>query len=149
MYIYDYKVNTTTINLCTPLTLPRKHIGQCSEEQTLKKAVFVMVLYCRTSGPACYLGSPSQSISDMRLRREEMVYGPLLRTVATMRLSKIQKEECDKFKEQMIDVIKILGIGIPYMLIPGSSLLLALVVSIAKKYKINILPSSFKDIMDK
>jgi len=61
----------------------------------------------------------------------------------------VSKEECDKFKEQMIDVIKILGIGIPYMLIPGSSLLLALVVSIAKKYKINILPSSFKDIMDK
>jgi hypothetical protein len=46
----------------------------------------------------------------------------------------------------MIDVIKIVGIGIPYMLIPGSTLLLALLVSIARKYKIEILPSSFKDI---
>jgi hypothetical protein len=58
----------------------------------------------------------------------------------------ISKEDCEKVKNQMIDVIKIVGIGIPYMLIPGSTLLLALLVSIAKKYKIEILPSSFKDI---
>jgi hypothetical protein len=57
---------------------------------------------------------------------------------------KVSKEDMEKFRAQMIDVIKILGIGIPYMLIPGSSLLLALVVSIAKKYNIDILPSSFK-----
>jgi hypothetical protein len=58
----------------------------------------------------------------------------------------VSKEDCDKLKTQMIDVIKIVGIGIPYMLIPGSTLLLALLVSIARKYKIEILPSSFKDI---
>ena len=58
----------------------------------------------------------------------------------------VSKEDCDKLKTQMIDVIKIVGIGIPYVLIPGSTLLLALLVSIARKYKIEILPSSFKDI---
>ena len=58
----------------------------------------------------------------------------------------VSKEDCDKLKTQMIDVIKILGIGIPYVLIPGSTLLLALLISIARKYKIEILPSSFKDI---
>jgi hypothetical protein len=59
---------------------------------------------------------------------------------------KISKEDCDKFKTQMIDVLKLLGLGIPYILIPGSTLLLALLVSIARKYKIDILPSSFKDV---
>ena len=98
MYVYDYKVNTTTINLCTTLTPPRKHIGQCSEEQTPRKVAFVMVLYCRMSEPACYLGSPSLKILGMRLRREEMVYGPPSRTVATMKLSRSKKKtgiNCD------------------------------------------------------
>lgn len=56
----------------------------------------------------------------------------------------VSKEDKDKFREQMIDVIKVLGIGIPFTLIPGSSLLLPLVVAIAKKYNIDIRPSSFK-----
>lgn len=58
---------------------------------------------------------------------------------------KVSKEDMDKFRNQMIDVIKVLGIGIPFTVIPGSSLLLPLVLSIAKKYNIDILPSSFKD----
>jgi hypothetical protein len=57
----------------------------------------------------------------------------------------VSKEEMEKFRSQMIDVIKVIGIGIPFTIIPGSSLLLPLVVAIAKKYKIDILPSSFKD----
>ena len=44
----------------------------------------------------------------------------------------VSKEDKEKFREQMIDVLKVLGIGIPFTLIPGSSLLLPLVVAIAK-----------------
>lgn len=58
---------------------------------------------------------------------------------------KVSKEEMDIFRNQMLDVIKILGIGIPFTIIPGSSLLLPLVIAIAKKYKIDILPYSFRD----
>jgi hypothetical protein len=58
---------------------------------------------------------------------------------------KVSKEEMDIFRNQILDVIKILGIGIPFTVIPGSSLLLPLVIAIAKKYKIDILPSSFRD----
>ena len=58
---------------------------------------------------------------------------------------KVSKEEMEIFRNQMLDVIKILGIGIPFTIIPGSSLLLPLVIAIAKKYKIDILPSSFRD----
>lgn len=57
----------------------------------------------------------------------------------------VSKEDMEKFRNQMLDVIKVLGIGIPFTVIPGSSLLLPLVISIAKKYKIDILPSSFRD----
>lgn len=56
----------------------------------------------------------------------------------------VSKEEMEKFRNQMIDVIKVIGIGIPFTVIPGSSLLLPLVIAISKKYKIDILPSSFK-----
>ena len=58
---------------------------------------------------------------------------------------KISKEDGEKFRNQMIDVIKILGIGIPFVVIPGSTLLLPIVVSVAKKYNIDIFPSSFTE----
>lgn len=58
---------------------------------------------------------------------------------------KVSKEEMNIFRNKMIDVVKIIGIGIPFTIIPGSTLLLPLVISIAKKYKIDILPSSFRD----
>lgn len=57
---------------------------------------------------------------------------------------KVSKEDMEKFRAQMINVIKVLGIGVPFAIIPGSSLLLPLVIAIAKKYNIDILPSSFK-----
>jgi len=57
---------------------------------------------------------------------------------------KISKENKEKFRCRMIDFIKILGIGIPFTIIPGSTLLLPLVISVAKKYNIDILPSAFK-----
>jgi hypothetical protein len=58
---------------------------------------------------------------------------------------KVSKEDMDKFRQQIVDVVKILGIGLPFTLIPGSSILLPLVVKIAKKYNIDIFPSAFKD----
>ena len=58
---------------------------------------------------------------------------------------KISPEDAEKFRNQMIDVIKMLGIGIPFVVIPGSTLLLPVVLSVAKKYNIDIFPSSFKE----
>jgi hypothetical protein len=58
---------------------------------------------------------------------------------------KISLEDAEKFRNQMIDVIKMLGIGIPFVVIPGSTLLLPIVLSVAKKYNIDIFPSSFKE----
>jgi hypothetical protein len=65
---------------------------------------------------------------------------------------KITEEENVELREQFYDVLKVAGIGIPFVLIPGASILLPLVIAFAKKKNINILPSSFQgkeDIKDK
>ena len=61
----------------------------------------------------------------------------------------VSDEEEQKLKEQFFDILKITGIGIPFMLIPGASLLLPAIVIIAKKYNIELLPSSFQEIKEK
>ena len=57
----------------------------------------------------------------------------------------ITKEEGEALEKQFYDVLKMAGIGIPFALIPGSTILLPLIVSIAKKKGVNILPSSFEN----
>ncbi len=55
---------------------------------------------------------------------------------------KVSKEDMDKFRNQIVNVVKMLGLG-AFIIVPGSSILLPLIIKIAKKYNINILPSSF------
>lgn len=57
---------------------------------------------------------------------------------------KITDEEGEIVKKQFYDVLKVAGIGIPFALIPGASILLPIIVSATKKKGINILPSSFE-----
>lgn len=54
---------------------------------------------------------------------------------------KVSKEDMDKFRNQIVNVVKMLGLG-AFIIVPGSSIL-PLIIKIAKKYNINILPSSF------
>lgn len=80
-----------------------------------------------------------------RLKKEGLETSEAAQILSRYAMGKpVSKEDKEKFREQMIDVLKVLGIGIPFTLIPGSSLLLPLVVAIAKKYNIDIRPSSFK-----
>ena len=62
-----------------------------------------------------------------------------------MRGEVVTPEEETALKEQFCDVLKMAGIGIPFALIPGASVLLPVLVVIAKKNNINILPSSFDE----
>lgn len=57
----------------------------------------------------------------------------------------ITEEENKALKEQFYDVLKVAGIGIPFALIPGASILLPLIITFAKKKNVNILPSSFQE----
>lgn len=56
---------------------------------------------------------------------------------------KIAKEEEQHLKKQVYDVFKILGIGIPFMLIPGAVILIPLLLKAAEKRGIDLLPSNF------
>jgi hypothetical protein len=57
---------------------------------------------------------------------------------------KVSKEEEHELKTQIYDLFKIAGIGIPFMLIPGSTLLMPFLIKLANKKGIDLLPSAFK-----
>lgn len=57
---------------------------------------------------------------------------------------KITKEEEGHLKNQVYDVFKILGIGIPFMLIPGAVILIPLILRAAEKRGYDLFPSNFK-----
>ncbi len=55
----------------------------------------------------------------------------------------VTKEEEKELKTQVYDLFKMVGIGIPFFMIPGSTLLLPFLIKISSKYGVNILPTSF------
>ena len=57
---------------------------------------------------------------------------------------KVTKEEEKELKIQIYDLFKMAGVGIPFFMIPGASLLLPFLIKISSKYGLNILPSSFE-----
>lgn len=56
---------------------------------------------------------------------------------------KLTAEDKIKLKQQIGDVLKGVGIGIPIILIPGASILIPIIIKLAKRYNIELLPSSF------
>ena len=56
----------------------------------------------------------------------------------------VNKEEEHELKTQIYDLFKMAGIGIPFMLIPGSALLMPFLIKLANKRGIDLLPSAFK-----
>ncbi|AMC10217.1 hypothetical protein Lupro_02650 [Lutibacter profundi] len=55
----------------------------------------------------------------------------------------ITKEEEKHLKIQVYDLLKILGIGVPFMLIPGATLLIPFILKAAEKKGMNLYPSNF------
>ncbi len=55
----------------------------------------------------------------------------------------ITKEEEKHLKIQVYDLFKILGIGVPFMLIPGATLLIPFILKAAEKKGVNLYPSNF------
>ena len=54
---------------------------------------------------------------------------------------KISKQEIQLVKNQTIEIIKSMGIGIPTILLPGGLALLGFIIWLSKSYKIDILPN--------
>lgn len=57
----------------------------------------------------------------------------------------VTKEEEKELRTQVYDLLKVLGIGVPFALIPGASLLLPFLIKIAQKKGVEILPTAFNE----
>lgn len=57
---------------------------------------------------------------------------------------KITKNDERHVKTQVYNIFRILGIGVPFMVIPGATLLIPFIVKVAEKKGIDLLPSNFK-----
>jgi len=68
--------------------------------------------------------------------------------VKFMSHQKITKKEEKHLKTQVFDVFKILGIGVPFMLIPGATLLIPFILKVAEKKGVDLYPSNFKTKQD-
>lgn len=56
----------------------------------------------------------------------------------------LTKEDELHIKTQVYDVFKMLGIGIPFMFIPGATLLIPFLLKAAEKKGIDLIPSNFR-----
>tara|TARA_B100001093_G_C26838275_1_gene1019369 strand:+ start:1932 stop:2333 length:402 start_codon:yes stop_codon:yes gene_type:complete len=56
----------------------------------------------------------------------------------------ISKDEEKELKTQFYDLLKVMGVGVPFVMIPGATILIPFLLKIADKIGIDIIPSSFK-----
>jgi hypothetical protein len=56
---------------------------------------------------------------------------------------KISDEEEHILKIQLADSLKIVGIGVPFVIIPGASILMPILIKVAGKHNIELMPSAF------
>lgn len=61
----------------------------------------------------------------------------------------VSKEEEKELRTQVYDLLKVLGIGLPFAVIPGASLLLPFLLKIAQKKEIYLLPTAFNEEKEK
>ena len=63
--------------------------------------------------------------------------------VKYLKKGKLTKEEEHELKKQFYDLLKVMGIGVPFFTIPGASILIPFLVKLAEKRGIDLMPSSF------
>lgn len=55
----------------------------------------------------------------------------------------ISEEQTHVLKTQLADSLKIVGIGVPFVLIPGASIIMPILIKVAAKHNIELMPSAF------
>lgn len=60
-----------------------------------------------------------------------------------IREGKISSEEDHILKTQLMDSLKMIGIGVPFVLIPGASILMPILIKVAGRHNIALMPSAF------
>ena len=58
-----------------------------------------------------------------------------------MATGKISEDEEKLLKLQLADTLKIVGIVVPFVLIPGASIVMPILIKVAGRHNINLLPS--------
>jgi hypothetical protein len=61
-----------------------------------------------------------------------------------MRSGKISATDEQILKKQLADSLKIIGIVIPFVLLPGASILMPVLIKVARKHNIQLMPTSFR-----
>ena len=61
-----------------------------------------------------------------------------------MKEGSLDKEEEKELKLQFYDLLKIMGIGVPFVMIPGASILIPFLLKIAQKAGVDLIPRSFR-----
>ncbi len=56
----------------------------------------------------------------------------------------LSKAEEKELKLQFYDVLKVMGVGVPFVMIPGATILIPFLLKIADRLGVDIIPSSFK-----
>ena len=54
---------------------------------------------------------------------------------------KISDDEEKALKLQLADTLKIVGIVVPFVLIPGASIVMPILITVARRHNINLMPS--------
>ena len=65
-----------------------------------------------------------------------------------MREGGITQADEHLLKLQLADSLKLIGIGVPFVLIPGASVLMPILITIAAKHNIELMPSAFANPED-
>ncbi|NLP56910.1 LETM1 domain-containing protein [Lutibacter sp. B1] len=79
------------------------------------------------------------------IRNEAVDYKETSRIIFTFVAKQyITKEEEKHLKLQVYNLFKILGIGVPFVLIPGATLLIPFIIRVAEKKGIDLVPTNFK-----
>lgn len=65
----------------------------------------------------------------------------IVKYVSTQKISKTEEKH---IKTQVYDMFKILGIGVPFVFIPGATLIIPFLLKAAEKKGIDLIPSNFK-----
>jgi hypothetical protein len=55
----------------------------------------------------------------------------------------ITPEEDHILKTQLLDSLKIVGIGVPFVMIPGASIIMPILIKVADKHNIELMPAAF------
>jgi len=62
-----------------------------------------------------------------------------------MKEGKITPEEEHILKTQLVDSLKMVGVMVPFVLVPGASILMPILIKVADKHHIELLPAAFND----